>query len=111
MGKEALIQAELSVYVFPDGNSYVAYCPEIDITAAGTDEGDAREALSEVLAIYFDDTISRGTLEQDLIAHGWRIKGTVATTPTTSTLLRRPAFRDVIRRREFRKYAMPLHTL
>ena len=111
MGKEALIQAELSAYAFPDGSAYVAYCPEIDITAAGVDEGDAFEALSEALAIYFEDTISRGTLQQDLQAHGWHIRGAVAATPSTSALLRRPSFRDIIRHREFRKRTMRVPTL
>lgn len=104
-----MLSASLSAYVFADGGAYVAYCPELDISAAGTDEEDAKLSLSEVLSIYFDDTIHRGTLEEDLLAHGWRKRGESVEEPTTSTLLRqRPALRSIINKREFRKIAMPI---
>ena len=71
MSNQSLIRATLSVYVFTENGVYIAYCPELDISASGTDDEDARQALTESLAIYFDDTISRGTLEEDLLLHGW----------------------------------------
>ncbi|MBQ9364054.1 MAG: type II toxin-antitoxin system HicB family antitoxin [Bacteroidaceae bacterium] len=108
MGKEQLITASLSAYVFAEDGNFVAYCPELDMSAAGTDEEDARTSLSEVLSIYFNDTISRGTLEEDLLAHGWRKRGSSVAEPTTSTMLRRPALRSIMGKREFHKYPMPL---
>ena len=111
MGKESILQACLSACVFADGENYVAYCPELDISAAGEDETDAKQALSEVLAIYFDDTISRGTLEEDLKQHGWRKRGEAVTAPSPSTLLRRSTLRNILRKDEFHKYAIPMATL
>lgn len=106
MEKKPLISANLSAYVFPEGNVMIAYCPELDISASGKDEEDARQSLSDVLDIYFEDTISRGTLEADLLAHGWRKKGASVSVPTTASLLRRPALRSIMGKREFRKIAM-----
>lgn len=111
MGKESLVKARLSAYVFAEGNAYVAYCPELDLSAAGSDEQDARQSLNEVLGIYFDDTITRGTLEADLLAHGWRKRGTSVAEPTTSTLLRRSTLRNIMQKSEFRKYSMPMVAL
>ena len=111
MGKDSILKAYLSAYVFADGNYYVAYCPELDISAAGEDEADARQSLSEVLGIYFDDTISRGTLEEDLQRHGWRKRGSTVATPSPSTLLRRSTLRNILCKNEFHKYAIPMATL
>ena len=108
MGREQIISAYLSAYVFADGAAYVAYCPELDISASGADEEDARQALSEVLSIYFDDTINRGTLEEDLLAHGWRKNKRGVAEPTTSSLLRHSALRNIMAKKEFRKYAVPI---
>lgn len=105
------IKAHLSAYVFADEGCYVAYCPELDLCASGVDSEDARQALSEVLGIYFDDTMHRGTLEEDLCKRGWRKRGASVKEPTTSTLLRRSTLRSILGKEEFRKYAVPMPSL
>lgn len=103
------VSANLSVFLFKEGEVFHAYCPELDLFGYDYTEQGARESFDYVLKDYFDFTISRGTLEQDLLAHGWRrSKDGEVSKPTPATLLRNGHFKDVLRKSEFRKYSVPV---
>ncbi|MBO4801101.1 MAG: hypothetical protein J5545_04465 [Bacteroidaceae bacterium] len=70
------IQAELSVFLYPDrnhpdGDVWIAYCPELDLVGCDHGEESAKKSFEIVFRDYLDYTIEQGTLEQDLLAHGW----------------------------------------
>ena len=58
---------------------------------------------------YFDYTVENGTLEQDLLNHGWRkLKSGKVSEPTPASLLRRSQLKKVLGKREFSKYSIPV---
>ena len=73
------VTGQISVYTYQDknhpGNVWIAYCPELDITGSGYSEEEARQSFRIAMNDYLEYTLSEGTLEEDLIAHGWNKDG------------------------------------
>ncbi len=103
------VKANLSVFMFKEGDVFHAYCPELDLVGYDKTESGARKSFEWVLKDYLDYTIKNGTLEQDLLNHGWRKRrsGKVAE-PTPSMMLRRGQLRKVLGKSEFNKYSIPV---
>ena len=66
------IKVNVSVFLFKEDDVFHAYCPELDLVGYDYTEKGARDSFEWVLKDYFDYTIENGTLEQDLLNHGWR---------------------------------------
>ena len=64
---------DISIYIFREGEHYVAYCPSFDVSSTGTDYLDAVKNFYECLQLHLDCCASAGTLADDLRAHGWRV--------------------------------------
>ena len=67
------IEINVSVFVYkdldyPNGDMYIAYCPELDLVGYDTTNRKARKSFEFVLKDYLDDTIENGTLEEDLLS-------------------------------------------
>lgn len=108
------VSAELSVFVYkdmnyPNGDMYIAYCPELDLVGYDTTNRKARKSFESVLKEYIDYTVQNGTLEQDLLEHGWKMRknGTI-TTPTYSEMLKRSQLKSVLEQEKFTKYPYPV---
>ena len=103
------IKVDVSVFLFKEDNVFHAYCPELDLVGYDYTEDGAKKSFEWVLKDYLDYTVEKGTLEQDLLSHGWRkSKSGKVTEPTPTSLLRRSQFRKVLGKREFRKYSIPV---
>lgn len=107
------ISVEVSVYVYKDNNypngvMYIAYCPELDLTGYDTTERGARKSFEFVMSDYLNDTIAKGTLEADLISHGWKKKNGRMIEPTYQSMYRNGKFSEIIKKREFKKYSVPV---
>lgn len=109
------ISVEISVFVFkdnayPNGDMYVAYCPELDLSGYDTTSDSARKSFEFVLKDYLDYTAENGTLEADLINHGWRkYKNGRIAEPTYASMLRNSQLKMVLHQNEFSKYSIPVH--
>lgn len=107
------VELKLSVFVYldqnhPDGDVYVAYCPELDLAGSGHGEKEARDSFEWVMKDYLDDMLSQGTLESDLIQHGWKkAKNGEIKEPSWPTLMRSRRMSDIFRQERFTKYSMP----
>ena len=103
------IKVDVSVFLFKEDNVFHAYCPELDLVGYDYTEEGAKKSFEYVLKDYLDYTIENGTLEQDLMTHGWRKSktGKVAE-PTASSLLRKSQLKKVLGKREFSKYSVPV---
>lgn len=66
------MKLQLSVFLFQEEGVYHAYCPELDLVGYDYTEAGAKQSFNYVLKDYLDYTTQNGTLEQDLLAHGWR---------------------------------------
>jgi len=108
------ISLELSVFVFkdtnyPNGDMYIAYCPELDLSGYDTTSAKARKSFEFVLRDYLDYTTENGTLEEDLMKHGWRkYKNGKIVEPTYANMLRNSQLKDVLDQNKFSKYSMPV---
>lgn len=69
---DRVIELQLSVLVFQEGEFYVSYCPSLEMTSYGDSIQDAKDAFDEAMRIYFEDCQKNKTLQQDLISHGWK---------------------------------------
>jgi predicted RNase H-like HicB family nuclease len=65
------VHGTLNVAIFKEGKSYIAYAPALDLVAQGTSVKNARKNFEEVFDIYLEETLTRGTLEKDLLHSGW----------------------------------------
>ena len=94
-----LTQAEVEVLLVLDDDTsqYVAYCPALELSSYGDTEAEAEAeaAFEEALQFFIQDTAERGTLDQLLLALGWRLvkKPTAVYEPPRLSLevLNRPA--------------------
>ncbi|MFI5195685.1 MAG: type II toxin-antitoxin system HicB family antitoxin, partial [Chitinophagales bacterium] len=65
------IEIQLGVLIFQEGDSYLAYCPALELSTYGDSINDAKEAFEDLITSYAEDCQKMGTLEKDLAAHGW----------------------------------------
>ena len=72
-GRLAKAQIEVLLVLDDDSGQYVAYCPALEVSSYGDTEEEARAAFEDALAIFIKDTSERGTLDQLLLALGWRL--------------------------------------
>ena len=103
------IKVDVSVFLFKEDDVYHAYCPELDLVGYDYTEEGAKKSFEFVLRDYLDYTVENGTLEQDLLNHGWRkSKSGKVSEPTPSSMLRRSQLKQVLGKREFSKYSIPV---
>lgn len=86
-GKE--INVSVSVSLFKEGDTYIAYCPSLDLSGYDTTEDSARADFEYMLREWLKDQIANGTLQRDLARHGWKVGEDTATEPSVADLLRR----------------------
>lgn len=70
------VTGQISVYTYidknhPKDNVWIACCPELDLTGCGYSEDEAKNSLKIALDDYIEYALTEGTLEADLLAHGW----------------------------------------
>ena len=103
------IKIDVSVFLFKEDDVFHAYCPELDLVGYDYTEEGAKKSFEFVLKDYLDYVVENGTLEQDLLSHGWRkTKAGKVSEPTASSLLRRSQLKKVLGKREFSKYSIPV---
>ena len=72
-GRLAKAQLEVVLVLDDDSGQHVAYCPALELSSYGDTEEEARAAFEDALGIFIRDTTERGTLDQLLLALGWRL--------------------------------------
>ncbi|MBO6287553.1 MAG: hypothetical protein J6M94_03070 [Prevotella sp.] len=108
------INLEVSVFVYkdldyPNGDMYIAYCPELDLAGYDTTNRKARKSFEVVLKDYIDYTTEKGTLESDLLKHGWRkFKDGKIAEPTYVEMLKRSQLKSVLSQKRLNKYSVPV---
>ncbi len=65
------IEARVPVLIFREGNKVIAYSPALDLSTCGDTEQQARKRFAEAVAIFFEEIIEMGTLEDVLQEYGW----------------------------------------
>ncbi len=63
---------KLPISIFKEGKHYIAYTPVLDLsTSANTYDG-AKKRFSEIVGIFFEEIIKKGTLDDVLKDLGWK---------------------------------------
>lgn len=65
---------EVQVFLVPEGEQVVAYCPALELSTYGDSPADAESAFAEVLESFVKDTQAKGTLETILLELGWKLQ-------------------------------------
>lgn len=72
MAKVAKVQVNIPVSVFREGKQFIAYTPVLDLASYGDTYEEAKRRFEEVLEIFFEETMKKGTLEEVLLEFGWQ---------------------------------------
>lgn len=64
---------EFNVEVWKEGDMFVSYVPQIDISSCGKTVDQARNNIREALELYFDESENMGTLQQILEEAGFEV--------------------------------------
>jgi len=65
------MKIRLTEEIWKEGNMYVSYCPELDISSCGEFIEQAKKNLKEAILINFEETKKMGTFEQFLQEAGF----------------------------------------
>jgi len=71
MGKVSL-EFKLPVSIIKEGKKYIAYTPALDLSTSGKSYGEAKRRFEEIVKIFFEELIKKGTLEEVLRDLGWK---------------------------------------
>ncbi len=66
------LEVKLPVSIFKEGKQYVAYTPALDLSTSDKTYEGAKKRFSEVVNIFFEYTIKKGTLNEVLEDLGWQ---------------------------------------
>jgi predicted RNase H-like HicB family nuclease len=77
---------DFDAIVFREGPTFVAYCPELDVSSCGKDVDEARQNLRTAARVFLEEAERMGTLEQILEEGGYVLDASGAYTPPTIVL-------------------------
>ncbi|HUT75462.1 MAG TPA: hypothetical protein VM221_11605 [Armatimonadota bacterium] len=76
-----MLQIDFDMIVFREGEAYVAYCPELEVSSCGRDVDEARANLKTAVRLFIEQTEKLGTLDQVLQEAGYIPDGKGGYTP------------------------------
>lgn len=102
------IECTLPLIIFKEDNTYISFCPALDLSGYGETELEANKSFEEVLSEYFRYTVHKKTLAVDLKKMGWKVRGEklkkCPVPPTMDKLLEtNEDFKRIFNNSDFRK--------
>lgn len=67
-----MVPLEFDMIVFKEDDSYVAYCPELDVSSCGGSVSHAKDMLRTAVRLFIEEAEKRGTLEEILEESNYR---------------------------------------
>lgn len=102
-----MVHVNLALILFEEEDHHIAFCPALDLSASGDSDREAIASFKVTLSEYLLYTTQKGTLIDDLKAHGWAIETSnepPMAPPDLSYLLSvNKDFNRVFNTRDFRK--------
>ena len=106
--KDKSVNVRLNMYLFKEDESYIVYCPALDMSAYGDSEEHAKKSFADILAITIKYMLNKNTMKDDLISHGWQIKSLKQKkikAPSFETMLKNnESFREILEKKEYTTY-------
>ena len=102
------VRMSLEAYFFKDDDVTIMYCPALNLSAYGDTVEQAKAEFGSILQEHLEDCIEHGTLEQDLLCHGWHLKAENYFAPkTTDMLIANSTLRDIVDNKDYSKTTLP----
>ncbi len=70
--KKINLQFKLPVSVIKEGKKYIAYTPVLDLSTSDDSFEGAQKRFEEIVYIFFEELIKKGTLKEVLRDLGWK---------------------------------------
>jgi len=64
-----------TTHIFKEGDTYVAYVPELDVSSCGSTDEEARKNIRDALQGFFEVSMEMGTLDEILEEAGYVREG------------------------------------
>jgi len=61
-----MIKMNFDMIVFKEGETFVAYCPELDLSSCGSSVEHAKEMLKTAIRLFLEESEKMGTLDEIL---------------------------------------------
>lgn len=71
---EGCVRANIVLIYFKEEDNFIIYSPHLEVTGYGKSEKEALESFNISLKMFFDYTINKNTLYDELISLGWELK-------------------------------------
>lgn len=69
-------QASLPMFVFREGDTFIAHSPVLDLSTSANTFDKVQRRFTEVVQIFIEELLEKGTLDEVLSSYGWRHTGT-----------------------------------
>ena len=66
------VVTQLPVSIFKEGKHFVAYTPALDLSTSGKSYDEAKTRFREIVGIFFEELVKKGTLDEVLTGLGWQ---------------------------------------
>ena len=70
--RKVMLEISLPVSILREGKKFVAHTPVLNLSTSANSFEKVRERFNEIVNIFFEELIKRGTLEDVLQDLGWR---------------------------------------
>jgi predicted RNase H-like HicB family nuclease len=70
------ISVGIHVLLYKENNTWVAFCPSLELFSYGNTKSNAKKAFHENIQIFIEETKRKGTLEKMLLKLGWTLRQT-----------------------------------
>jgi len=70
--KKLMLEFKLPVSILREGKKYVAHTPALDLSTSGRSYEEVKKRFNEIVNIFFEESIRKGTLEEALRDLGWK---------------------------------------
>ena len=67
-----MLKLQVPVSILREDKKYVAYTPVLDLSTSGKNYQEVKKRFTEIVNIFFEELIKKGTLEEVLRDLGWK---------------------------------------
>jgi len=70
--RKIMLELKLPVSILREDKKYVAYTPALDLSTSGKNYEEVKKRFNEIVNIFFEELIKKGTLDEVLRGLGWK---------------------------------------
>jgi hypothetical protein len=70
--RKPVLEFKLPVSILKEGKKFIAYTPALDLSTSGKSYKEVKRRFNEIVNIFFEELVKKGTLEEVLRNFGWQ---------------------------------------